>query len=410
MMKVVWVLVVVSLLAVSTAWAGRGQNEDCRTVQRAAQTSVEPNDGSHWARWRNLRTVLRVLREGGRQGLAGRDCQGCIVRQFVGGEPVSSQEPCGAHDVCTVGDRLSPQDDECVAAVCNRRAECCRVGWSQRCVDTVAEACGRACGECGHEACVEGEALHADCGDCVRQVCDGDPYCCDTTWDSQCVEQVETVCETSCLLGASVSTTTTSTTTTSTTTTTEPECRTDADCVDGNACTQDLCAGGVCTSSRISCDDGDPCTVDTCDVVAGCFYQQRSCEDGNGCTVDTCSAPGSAEWSAALAAGSVVSTDGCIHTLDTACRPCDGDVQCEDGNPCTDDVCEGNVCRRSNRIGDCDDGNPCTIGDRCSLGWCVGGPFKNCNDDDACTLDYCDSSGQCQHSTFGCQIGMSYFE
>jgi hypothetical protein len=106
--------------------------------------------------------------------------------------------------------------------------------------------------------------------------------------------------------------------------------------------------------------------------------------------------------------GSVVSTDGCIHTPEPSCRPCRTDAHCEDANECTLDVCDANVCRRSNLAGACDDGNSCTIGDSCSAGVCVSGRAVDCDDDDECTIDYCDGDGQCQHNWEGCQIGLRH--
>ena len=47
----------------------------------------------------------------------------------------------------------------------------------------------------------------------------------------------------------------------------------------------------------------------------------------------------------------------------------------------------------------CDDGSPCTTDDVCQTGTCVGAP-RNCSDDDACTVDSCDSAGGaflCEH-------------
>src|SRR5512143_1376234 len=47
---------------------------------------------------------------------------------------------------------------------------------------------------------------------------------------------------------------------------------------------------------------------------------------------------------------------------------------CDDGNPCTDDVCEDGVCIHTTlQDGEpCDDGKVCTWGDTCASGQCVG--------------------------------------
>jgi hypothetical protein len=51
---------------------------------------------------------------------------------------------------------------------------------------------------------------------------------------------------------------------------------------------------------------------------------------------------------------------------------CSLDSDCDDSNSCTDNVCNGGVCRSSNNTASCDDGNPCTDGDVCSNGNCSG--------------------------------------
>ena len=61
-------------------------------------------------------------------------------------------------------------------------------------------------------------------------------------------------------------------------------------CDDENACTTgDACSGGACASGLpLDCDDGEPCTDDTCESATGCVYTNNSnaCDDGVECTVD----------------------------------------------------------------------------------------------------------------------------
>ena len=73
-------------------------------------------------------------------------------------------------------------------------------------------------------------------------------------------------------------------------------------------------------------------------------------------------------------------------------------INCDDGNPCTTDSCDPvNGCtftpNPNNSI--CDDGNVCTSGDVCYEGTCLSGMYVDCNDDDPCTIDYCDPMGGC---------------
>ena len=52
---------------------------------------------------------------------------------------------------------------------------------------------------------------------------------------------------------------------------------------------------------------------------------------------------------------------------------CDAASECDDGNPCTDDVCDGaGLCEQRNNTSPCNDGDPLTGGDVCTDGACVG--------------------------------------
>jgi uncharacterized repeat protein (TIGR01451 family) len=122
-------------------------------------------------------------------------------------------------------------------------------------------------------------------------------------------------------------------------------------CDDGNACTAgDTCGDGSCQSGPpLDADDGNPCTDDSCDPDTGAVHTPNTdpCSDGDACTTgDTCG--------------------------DGVCNP-GGPTNCDDGNPCTDDVCVSPTgCSYSNNTVPCDDGIPCTAGDTCDGGQCVG--------------------------------------
>jgi hypothetical protein len=71
-------------------------------------------------------------------------------------------------------------------------------------------------------------------------------------------------------------------------------------------------------------------------------------------------------------------------------------LPCDDANPCTDDICNGEEgCSYTNLTeGECLDGDACTIGDHCEEGVCLGAPI-DCDDDNPCTDDVCDGLGGC---------------
>ncbi len=126
------------------------------------------------------------------------------------------------------------------------------------------------------------------------------------------------------------------------------------------------------------CDDGNECTADTCLGEAGCGHETLDggeCGDANACT-----------------AGDHCEAGICVGLP----------IVCDDGNPCTTDLCDGfGGCTAQSNSEPCDDGDPCTVKDQCDAGECTG--FKlDCEcladadcaafeDDDLCngTL-YCD--------------------
>jgi hypothetical protein len=69
-----------------------------------------------------------------------------------GGAPTTTSSGSGgsgtcAHDVCSVGDKLTVGCDPCATAVCAQDSYCCDVEWDQLCVDEVAQFCmGITCG------------------------------------------------------------------------------------------------------------------------------------------------------------------------------------------------------------------------------------------------------------------------
>src|SRR5262249_29262561 len=80
-------------------------------------------------------------------------------------------------------------------------------------------------------------------------------------------------------------------------------------------------------------------------------------------------------------------------------RGCDvgSTAGCDDGDPCTTDVCAGTHCRHTPATGPaCDDHDGCTEHDHCEAGRCVGTPVT-CEDDGfSCTDDVC-LAGRCTH-------------
>jgi cysteine-rich repeat protein len=162
-------------------------------------------------------------------------------------------------------------------------------------------------------------------------------------------------------------------------------CQNNADCDDGNACTDDVCdpgnpnanAGG-CVYSTTSCNDNNACTDDSCHPAIGCVHTPNTgpCTDGLFCTV-----------------GEHCSGGACVGAMPR---------NCADNNPCTVDTCDegGDQC-----VNDplplegtsCNDGLFCSHPDTCQGGVCTG-PARDCSDGFSCTMDTCDeNTDQCTH-------------
>ena len=222
------------------------------------------------------------------------------------------------------------------------------------------------------------------------------------------------------------------------------------DCDDENPCTYDNCdATGGCTYTynTLACDDGNPCTVgDSCElgictgteVDCDCMVDEDcgELEDGNlcngtlvcdvdslphKCTVDldtvvsceepsgqdaACLAtqcdPGSGECSWVTTNDGEACSDSNVCTLNDSCEggTCIGGAQanCNDGNPCTDDVCDSALgCGHQDNEEPCEDGDVCTVGDQCGGGACLSGLPLDCDDDNPCTDDFCDPAVGCVH-------------
>ncbi|HEV8199284.1 MAG TPA: hypothetical protein VGS03_04620 [Candidatus Polarisedimenticolia bacterium] len=211
-------------------------------------------------------------------------------------------------------------------------------------------------------------------------------------------------------------------------------------CDDGNGCTSDTCystgcshvmqTGSPCIPSdrcfqegriqcvnnqlacvagglRRDCDSDNDCYVDSCDPAVGCIHTPVSCDDGNPCTRDTCFSAGGCSPDHPLVTGPCDDHDDCTSgdvcvaaDLNHFRAWCRGTSRCDDGKPCTDDLCDPAApdgCRHVNNTLLCSDGVVCTEVDRCVDGACRPGDPRNqnCPDGDPCTTDICDPTRGC---------------
>ena len=171
-------------------------------------------------------------------------------------------------------------------------------------------------------------------------------------------------------------------------------------CDDHNVCTiGDFCGGdSVCYPGYITlnCDDSNPCTDDKCDAVLGCINTPiANCEECNvnlDCSAQSCQTALCIDHQCVYIAqsGGARCSDG------NACNGeefCTGNgvcisillPDCDDNNDCTVDSCDSNSgCVFTPTPGNmCDDGDPTTVSDVCVGSVCTGTPFT-CPDDSQC--------------------------
>ena len=292
---------------------------------------------------------------------------------------------CGDKQLCKKGVCSYPTADESCLGHCGGFAPsgcACTVGCAQVggcCVDVDVcgcqpdcggktcgdDGCGGVCGVCSNgTGCAAGTCVMT--GGCNPAQCNGHGTC--AAGDAQCTCQAKyagAACD-KCVPGLVA----------------YPACVTpctgDSACDDGNGCTIDVCASNqACVHPAITCDDGNGCTDDACDSKTGCSHKPNAakvCNDGNACTtVDTCNA------------------GACVGV---------GATNCDDGNSCSDDTCQApGGCIHSNHDGGCDDGSLCSVVDVCVNQACIAAGSLNCDDGNACTTDLCNGkTGACSHS------------
>jgi subtilisin-like proprotein convertase family protein len=208
-------------------------------------------------------------------------------------------------------------------------------------------------------------------------------------------------------------------------------CAVNADCPsDNNPCTAESCdkATGNCQSIAVvgcclsdnACDDGNICTVDSCGAgnvchylpIQNCCQTSSDCDDGLPCTTDTCSGnvcthqnqsacctPGGSQ--AVLVGQCGPDPDGPATCLQWECTVagecnllqnancCAVAADCDDGDPCTTDLCQTNkTCKHlQTTSGGCcvlnsncpnTDGNQCTA-PFCDAGLCTETAIPGCS-------------------------------
>ncbi len=152
----------------------------------------------------------------------------------------------------------------------------------------------------------------------------------------------------------------------------------------------------TCVASGLSLCNALTPSAETCDGIdndCNGATDEGTCQDGDPCTDDLCGGASGCSHPQNTAPCS----DGDACTVNDACAAdkCTGTAaSCDDGSVCTDDSCtKFTGCVHTPNSQTCDDGDPCTSGDHCGGGICLPGAPTVCNDGVACTADACTSTG-----------------
>ncbi|MBR58386.1 MAG: hypothetical protein CMH54_10240 [Myxococcales bacterium] len=355
----------------------------------------------------------------------------------VSGIFCDDDDPCTETDTCTDGVCLGVEVDcndanPCTDDSCVPGTGCVNAPNTLSCSDgdpcTIGDRCSNA-------ECVSGETIICDDGNpCTDDICDVDAgcryehnsapcndsnYCTedDTCQNGFCVGQTATPCDdgNSCTTDGCLPLT---------------GCvnvANEAPCNDGDLCSlNDVCTDGVCAAgaSTLLCNDSNYCTDDSCDPLLGCVFTPNTlpCNDQNDCTAnDACSAgvcvgSGAMDCDDGNPCTKDLCDDGCQYlpidgmctdnnmcSLNDSCSDgicSSGDMLiCNDGNPCTDDSCHPETgCVFENNTDYCDDSSPCTLIDQCVDGVCIGEGDLDCDDGNGCTADSCHPISACVHT------------
>ena len=302
----------------------------------------------------------------------GNPCTDDTCHPLEGCLQVANAAPCDDDNLCTISDQCANgkckpgnpvecgDENVCTTDVCSPDSGCVHLLNSVPCDDEDLCTTGDYChlGECTHK----GELQCNDGNSCTNDSCKPETGCAHSANSADCEDgnacTLNDQCDQGWCLGKAT-----------------PDCNDDNPCTDdscdpdigcvhvfntvpcndSDACTTgEACANGACLGGgEANCDDGNPCTDDSCVSPTGCVHlpNAESCEDGNECTAsDMC---GNAE-----------------------CQPGQS-VTCDDSDKCTSDACNpqtgclftpivpccGNGIPENGE--ECDDGND-DEGDGCS--------------------------------------------
>ncbi len=169
-------------------------------------------------------------------------------------------------------------------------------------------------------------------------------------------------------------------------------CSDTKDCPSGYACESITDVADQTVDQCVPVDKQGASRICSCTGNAVELGLSALCQSAQGCS-------GSAKCEVVDEPATCLAPAAVTETCDGVDNDCDGDVDedaCDDGNPCTTDLCTKNsACDHVPADLSCDDGDVCTQTDGCDNGKCVGTDLIDCSDDNPCTKDLCDAKTGC---------------
>ncbi|HSP96093.1 MAG TPA: MopE-related protein [Candidatus Dormibacteraeota bacterium] len=192
------------------------------------------------------------------------------------------------------------------------------------------------------------------------------------------------------------------------------------DCADDNGAIHPG-AAEVCNGVDDDCNDtvddqpaasaacANACTLTAQCTSGACVTTPVNCDDGNPCSQDTCDEALGCQH--ADQPDGLSCSDGSVCTGEEICLggQCSNapNLDCDDGNDCTVDSCsEPNGCRNQPIPGcctsdaDCADVSACTYNEHCEAGSCISDVLA-CDDGNPCTSDSCNPAVGCVNIAVG---------
>jgi hypothetical protein len=302
---------------------------------------------------------------------------------------------CTTADICSGGACVGgapPNCDDanlCTSDSCDTGSGCVNANNTLSCDDS--DACTTV-DICSGGSCVGGTPPNCDDANlCTTDFCDSESGCLNTNNTISCTDGDACTTADTCAGGSCVG-------------------GSPPDCNDANLCTTDSCDSGsgcINANNTLSCDDTDACTTaDTCAGGSCVGGTPPDCNDANLCTTDSCDS-----GSGCINANNTITcddSDACTTADTCAGGSCLGGTppNCDDANLCTTDSCDsGSGCLNTNNTVACDDSDACTTPDVCSGGACLSGAVLDCNDGNPCTAESCDGITGCAHDPIpGCVL------